>query len=183
MIPADKIAEMNNIMTHVVTEGTGRAAQIPGLTISGKTGTTNNSTNAWFNAFTGNLVGSVWFGNDDNSPTENMTGGTLPAQSWREIMVYAHEGLEPKPPYGVAPAAPSANSQSVEATQAKSGSGAPEGAPREVGLAPRSTEVILEIGDFARNARKRSAALESSSSPSDQASASPSDKGAAVLAP
>ena len=67
VLPADKVAEMNNIMTHVVTEGTGRAAQIPGLVISGKTGTTNDSTNAWFNAFTGNLVGSVWFGNDDNT--------------------------------------------------------------------------------------------------------------------
>ena len=77
VIPADKVAEMNNIMTHVVTEGTGRAAIIPGLAISGKTGTTNGSTNAWFNAFTGNLVGSVWFGNDDNSPTNGMTGGTL----------------------------------------------------------------------------------------------------------
>ena len=83
IVPADKVAEMNNIMTHVVTEGTGRGAQIPGLVISGKTGTTNNSTNAWFNAFTGNLVGSVWFGNDDNSPMGDMTGGTLPALSWQ----------------------------------------------------------------------------------------------------
>ena len=99
---------MNNIMTHVVTEGTGRAAQIPGLIISGKTGTTNNSTNAWFNAFTGNLVGSVWFGNDDNSPMENMTGGRCPRMTWQEIMVFAHQGLETKPPFGVAapPAAP-----------------------------------------------------------------------------
>ena len=62
-------------MTHVLTDGTGRGAQIPGLAISGKTGTTNNSTNAWFNAFTGNLVGSVWFGNDDGSPMGEMTGG------------------------------------------------------------------------------------------------------------
>ncbi len=85
---------MNNIMIHVVTEGTGRAAQIPGLAISGKTGTTNNSTNAWFNAFTGNLVGSVWFGNDDNTSMENMTGGTLPAMTWHDIMVFAHKGLE-----------------------------------------------------------------------------------------
>ena len=89
-------------MTHVVTEGTGRGAQIPGLTISGKTGTTNRSTNAWFNAFTGNLVGSVWFGNDDGSPMGDMTGGTLPALSWRDIMAYAHRNLDPKPPFGVA---------------------------------------------------------------------------------
>ena len=117
VFPADKIAEMNNIMTHVVTEGTGRAAQIPGLAISGKTGTTNNSTNAWFNGFTGNLVCSVWFGNDDNTGMENMTGGTLPAQSWHEIMVYALQGLEPKPPYGVAPAPPASPGQIAAAVR------------------------------------------------------------------
>ena len=106
-MPADKIAEMNNIMTHVLTEGTGRAAQIPGMSIAGKTGTTNDSTNAWFNGFTGNLVCSVWFGNDDNSPmTGAMTGGTLPAQTWHDIMAYAHQGLDTKPPYGVAAAPP-----------------------------------------------------------------------------
>ena len=124
VLPADKVAEMNNIMTHVVTEGTGRAALIPGLTISGKTGTTNNSTNAWFNAFTGNLVCSVWFGNDDNSPTENMTGGTLPAESWQAIMAYAHQGLDPKPPFGVAPqpatpARPRPKARSADATAAR----------------------------------------------------------------
>ena len=125
IIPADKVAEMNNIMTHVVTEGTGRAAQIPGLTISGKTGTTNNSTNAWFNAFTGNLVGSVWFGNDDNSPTEKMTGGTLPAESWHDIMAYAHQGLEPKPPLRRRAREPGA-SRAIRAGSCKSGASAAE---------------------------------------------------------
>ncbi len=97
VIPADKIAEMNNILTHVVTEGTGRAAQLPGIVAAGKTGTTNNSTNAWFNGFTGNLVCSVWFGNDDNAPMENLTGGILPAMTWHDIMLYAHQGLDIKP--------------------------------------------------------------------------------------
>ena len=130
IVPADKVAEMNNIMTHVVTEGTGRGAQIPGLVISGKTGTTNNSTNAWFNAFTGNLVGSVWFGNDDGAPMGDMTGGTLPALSWRDIMTYAHRDLEPKPPFGVAaPATPAA----VAAAGAK-GQEAKEPAPRAATL-------------------------------------------------
>src|SRR5260370_38877843 len=98
---------MNNIMTHVVTEGTGRAAQIPGLVISGKTGTTNNSTNVWFNAFTGNLVGTVWFGNEANTTCENMTGGTLPAQTWREIMPYAQQRLIATLLFGVATPPPS----------------------------------------------------------------------------
>ncbi len=155
VIQADKVAEMNRIMTHVVTDGTGRAAQIPGLAISGKTGTTNNSTNVWFNGFTGNLVGSVWFGNDDNAPMGNLVGGILPAQAWRDIMIYAHQGLDPKPPYGVAPAP-----KPAEAVAA--GEAAPNGAAdvkRQQGLSPRATQIIDEIGDLARQDRGRSASL------------------------
>src|SRR5271157_2433081 len=151
VLPADKVAEMNNIMTHVVTEGTGRAAQIPGLAISGKTGTTNNSTNAWFNAFTGNLVGSVWFGNDENTPMENLTGGMLPAQTWREIMVFAHRGLETKPPFGVAAPPPVPSEQSAGAT-AKAAPAPVGESPQVIGLSPRATKAILNIGDLAREA-------------------------------
>jgi penicillin-binding protein 1A len=154
VLPPDKVAEMNNIMTHVLTEGTGRAAQIPGLVISGKTGTTNGPTNAWFNAFTGNLVGSVWFGNDDNtSMNGNMQGGALPAQTWRQIMAYAHEGIETKPPFGVAPISGSAI---VAASAARNGAGIVE-APRQIGLSPQAAQIILEIGDYARAAEKHSA--------------------------
>ena len=149
VLPADKVAEMNNILTHVVTEGTGRAAQIPGLVISGKTGTTNNSTNAWFNAFTGNLVGSVWFGNDDNAPMENMTGGTLPAQTWRAIMVVAHQGLETKPPFGVAAPPPAPG---VAASAASTG--AAEAPQQAIGLSPRETKALIDIGDLARQTRR-----------------------------
>jgi penicillin-binding protein 1A len=150
VIPADKVAEMNNIMTHVVTEGTGRAAQIPGLVISGKTGTTNNSTNVWFNGFTGNLVGSVWFGNDDNASMENLTGGVLPAQTWHEIMVYAHQGLDLKPPYGVAPAP-----KGAEVAAASETGQTADSKPRQHGLSPRSTQIISDIGELARNDRGR----------------------------
>ena len=151
VLPAEKVAEMNNIMTHVVTEGTGRAAQIPGLVISGKTGTTNNSTNAWFNAFTGNLVGSVWFGNDDNTSMENMTGGTLPAMTWREIMVFAHQGLDAKPPFGVVPP-PAAPSAPAQGPVAKAAPDASEASPQPIALSPRATKAILDIGDLAREA-------------------------------
>jgi penicillin-binding protein 1A len=147
VIPAEKIAEMNNMLTHVLTDGTGRAAQIPGIIAGGKTGTTNGSTNAWFNGFTGNLVCSVWFGNDDNSPMENMTGGTLPAQSWHDIMLYAHQGLDIKPPYGVAPA-PAKAPEVAAAAPPKGVAEAP--APRTAGLSPRAAQIITEIGDLAR---------------------------------
>jgi penicillin-binding protein 1A len=155
VLPADKVAEMNRIMTHVVTEGTGRAAQIPGLAISGKTGTTNASTNVWFNGFTGNLVGSVWFGNDDNAPMGNLVGGILPAQTWHDIMIYAHQGLDAKPPYGVPPAPKAAE---VAAAGAANAGG--EIKRRDQGLSPRATQIINEIGDLAREDSGRSANLE-----------------------
>jgi penicillin-binding protein 1A len=172
VLPPDKVAEMNNIMTHVLTEGTGRGAQIPGLVISGKTGTTNGPTNAWFNAFTGNLVGSVWFGNDDNSSmTGSMQGGALPAQTWREIMTYAHQGLETKPPFGVPPAS---NAQIAAAPSAKGGAGIVE-APRQIGLSPHSAHIILEIGDYARSAEKHSGVAPATRTASD------ADGGIAVI--
>ncbi len=153
VLPADKVAEMNNILTHVVSEGTGRAARIPGLVIAGKTGTTNNSTNTWFNAFTGNLVGSVWFGNDDNSPCGNLVGGSLPAQSWREIMAFAHQGLEPKPPFGVAAPAPASGARAAVAA-GKAASGNDEASPPSGALSARATKAILDIGDLARQAQR-----------------------------
>ena len=166
-----------------MTEGTGRAAQIPGLVISGKTGTTNNSTNAWFNGFTGNLVCSVWFGNDDNTGMQKMTGGTLPAESWKQIMAYAHQGLETKPPFGVAAPAPGAVAQIAAASVAKTGGGTIELAPRAVGLAPRSTQIILEIGELARSARNRLAASDPPIAGSTQANAGATVIRGGVLAP
>ncbi len=152
VLPADEVAEMNTILTHVVTEGTGRAAQIPGLAIAGKTGTTNNSTNAWFNVFTGNFVGSVWFGNDDNSPCGNMTGGSLPAQTWRDIMAFAHQGLEAKPPFGVAAPAPARGKPApVASIKAAPGSVAPPHTPDV--LSPSLLKAVLGIGDLARQAQ------------------------------
>src|SRR5690606_14856658 len=56
---------------------------------------------AWFVGFTGNFVGGVWFGNDDYQPMNRMTGGSMPAQTWRQIMAYAHQGIELKPVPGI----------------------------------------------------------------------------------
>ena len=39
----------------------------------------------------------MWVGNDDNSPTNKVTGGLLPAIIWREVMEPAHRGLTPRP--------------------------------------------------------------------------------------
>jgi penicillin-binding protein 1A len=97
IIPGHIIEQMVGMMTHVVEEGTARAAQIEGVHLAGKTGTTNESRDAWFVGYSGNFVEAIWFGNDDNSPMEGMTGGSLPARTWHEIMAYAHNGVELKP--------------------------------------------------------------------------------------
>ncbi len=107
----EKIIEMVTMMRNVVQEGTGQRAKLDNIDMAGKTGTTNGFKDAWFNGYTGNFVGTIWFGNDDDTPTDNMTGGSLPAMTWHLIMTYAHEGIELKPlpgapPFPVAQTAP-----------------------------------------------------------------------------
>lgn len=93
-IPANIAADMAGMMSHVVSEGTARRAALDGIPTAGKTGTTNAYRDAWFVGYTGNFTCAVWYGNDDYSPTNRMTGGSLPAQTWHDIMLAAHQGVE-----------------------------------------------------------------------------------------
>jgi penicillin-binding protein 1A len=86
--------DMIKMMNSVVENGTGRRAELDGVPTAGKTGTTNDWRDAWFVGYTGNFVGAIWMGNDDYSPTKRMTGGTLPAMTWHNVMSYAHQGVE-----------------------------------------------------------------------------------------
>ena len=86
------------MMTQVVDQGTGGRAKLPdGRPVAGKTGTTQAARDAWFIGFTGDYVTGVWMGYDDNTPLSGVSGGGLPADIWREVMVRAEDGLPPKP--------------------------------------------------------------------------------------
>jgi penicillin-binding protein 1A len=119
IIDRSTIETMVSMMMQVVLAGTGRRAQLDNIETAGKTGTTNGYKDAWFIGYTGNYVAAIWFGNDDDAPMDNMTGGTLPAQTWHEVMEYAHQGIELKPlpgrpaPAGAAP--PAAGTAAAEA--------------------------------------------------------------------
>jgi penicillin-binding protein 1A len=81
------------MLWNVVATGTGGSASLGPREAAGKTGTTQNSQDAWFVGFTTDYVTAVWVGNDDNSPTRGVTGGTLPAQIWKAAMLTAEKGL------------------------------------------------------------------------------------------
>jgi|TARA_R110002033_G_scaffold73235_2_gene124604 penicillin-binding protein 1A len=67
---------MTTILEDVVKKGTGRMANVDGIEIAGKTGTSNNNVDAWFCGYTPTLQTIVWFGNDDNKPMRRSeTGG------------------------------------------------------------------------------------------------------------
>ena len=89
------VAEMNDMMNATLVSGTGRQAALPDQIAGGKTGTSQNSRDAWFVGYTAHYVCGVWVGNDDGSKMRNVTGGTLPAQIWHDIMAYAHQGQQP----------------------------------------------------------------------------------------
>jgi penicillin-binding protein 1A len=82
-------AQVTDILSAVLTEGTGRQAR-PNVPAAGKTGTTQNGRDAWFVGFTDRYVVGVWLGNDDNSPMKTVGGGTLPARIWRDVVNRLH---------------------------------------------------------------------------------------------
>lgn len=152
ILPATVAADMNYMMTKVVEEGTGKRAILPGIKVAGKTGTSDEYRNAWFVGFTGNYVCAVWFGNDDMSATENMTGGSLPAQTFHDIMEFAHIDVDLKPMFGITDQ-PRREPQMAAADKAKSA--APQDAQfgqRSARLSRKGSQVVTDIEAALRGA-------------------------------
>jgi len=169
------------MMSKVVEEGTARRAQLDGILAAGKTGTTNAYRDAWFMGYTGNFVCGIWFGNDDYAPTNRMTGGSLPAMTWHEIMTYAHQGIEIKQLPGLGP------EKARPAPQVAENAAAGDQPARPAALTRRSADVLVRVERMMENAAKAlatapaGAAERGAASERDEALASASERrGAAV---
>jgi penicillin-binding protein 1A len=95
------LSAMYSILVQIPEIGTARRSALLGFRSAGKTGTTQSYRDAWYVGFTGNYTAAVWLGNDDFTPTREMTGGSLPAMIWRRLMTYAHQNIDLKPIPGI----------------------------------------------------------------------------------
>lgn len=85
---ANLVYALVDMMKDVINYGTGQAAKLP-RPIAGKTGTTSDYRDAWFMGFIPQLVCATWVGNDDNHPMNKVTGGSIPALMWKDVVKYA----------------------------------------------------------------------------------------------
>ncbi len=96
------IAAMNDMMNSVVAGGTATQAALDYYPAAGKTGTSQSFKDAWFIGYTAQWVCGVWMGNDNAHPMRGVTGGSFPAEIWKQLMVKAQAGLMPEPLPGTA---------------------------------------------------------------------------------
>jgi len=145
---------MNQMLTQVPVIGTGRKAALDnGIVVGGKTGTTQAYRDAWFIGFTGNYTCAVWFGNDDYTSTNNMTGGTLPAMTFKKIMDYAHQGIVLKPIPGISDPFPAQKPQTASAKKpADPANGGLPPLVRPRSLSVDSTKILRDIGEKLKEA-------------------------------
>ncbi len=96
----------DQILQQVIIRGTGTAASLGSRPAAGKTGTTDNFTDGWFDGFTPQMVTTVWMGDPSGSvPMYDVGGipvygGTYPARIWHDYMYHALLGqpVESFPP-------------------------------------------------------------------------------------
>ena len=89
-----QMIQVQRAMVGVVEEGTARYlnTRFKGLTLAGKTGTTNDTRDSWFAGFSNRILGVVWLGKDNNKPI-NLTGSSGALRVWADVM--AQQNFKP----------------------------------------------------------------------------------------
>ncbi|MCP8616664.1 transglycosylase domain-containing protein [Salirhabdus salicampi] len=88
---------MTDMLKSVVTSGTGTAANVPGIPVAGKTGTTNyedKTPDAWFTGYSTNFTISVWTGYDEYPSDIPYKGQQIPKAMFKHIMTHLSNGVE-----------------------------------------------------------------------------------------
>ncbi len=93
IISEDALAKLNVGLMQVLANGTGRKGQLDGRYAAAKSGTSQDFRDGWFIGYTPQFTTGVWMGNDNNRPTDGLTGGGLPASAFKIFMDIAHDGL------------------------------------------------------------------------------------------
>ena len=178
-VVSPKVAEeMNWMLNKVVTEGTGRAAQLDFTNVAGKTGTSTGPKDVWFVGFTGKYVGVVWLGNDDNS---NMAGGTTGGHYagpvWHSFMSVVHTdmniptipGLQPHP-------VQVAEQQRLAALKAQGAGGSSAGDAQQTSSSLMSEQTRATLRSLAQTMRKAAGLSEPAPAPGEAAPHAPPTK-------
>lgn len=82
---------LTSAMQNVISEGTGTGAAVAGVSLAGKSGTTNEKKDAWFVGFSSGYTCGIWGGYDDNSPQNNTS---YVKKIWQKIMTEAHQAVK-----------------------------------------------------------------------------------------
>lgn len=94
IISSETAELLTSAMEDVITEGTGTSAGVRGLTLAGKSGTTNDKRDLWFVGFSSYYTCGIWGGYDDNSA---QTDSSYVKKIWQKVMKEAHIDKQNRP--------------------------------------------------------------------------------------
>ncbi|WP_296015587.1 transglycosylase domain-containing protein [uncultured Agrobacterium sp.] len=150
VLSEEATSKMNRMLVTIPVEGTARRGALDnGIVSGGKTGTSQAYRDAWYVGFTGNYTTAVWFGNDDFTSMNNMTGGALPAMTFKRLMDYAHQGMELRPIPGIQNPLPTGSRPQPGANGAQIASADASALPaltRPRSLSAEATRILRAVG-------------------------------------